>query len=215
MLCNVWNMAGIVRKQASIIETYKGIDIYTISSEEDSVCLMINDALLRMGFNSVIPAIRQRIDQGDNFAVLVRDNVLSRLANYANCNGLLNMQEARAVGLFEEAQEALCWREINKEIEQDKREEKARQKALQEIEARKEQLAKAKEAFIAGERINVDDFQGLLVDAGIWENVPIKTKGWINNKLVKISHVHGYQAYTKGDSVFKWVNVLLEASKTI
>jgi hypothetical protein len=50
MIKQVWNMNSVVKMQAEIVENYNGILIYTLKAEENSLCIEVNNALLRVGY---------------------------------------------------------------------------------------------------------------------------------------------------------------------
>lgn len=209
MLKPVWNADNIVNKQVTILEEHNGIPLYTINSEELSLAVEVNGALLRVGFiDTRLKQVKAFIDNGFDFYQACLDHVTDNLPSYANGSGWLNLQYAHVVGMREEALKARQQREELKEAQRIAEEEK---EALEAAERNKEQeleLDNAQQEFIIGKRISANLFQGLLERHNLWDGVPIRTKGWIMNKLVMVSHVHGYKAYSKGDSVFKWVDAL-------
>ena len=50
-----------------------------------------------------------------------------------------------------------------------------------------EALVLAEEKFKEDKWINSNEYKGLLIKYGIWSEIPIKTRGWINDKLVDIN----------------------------
>ena len=209
MLKPVWNATNVVNKQVTILEEYEGITLYTINSEERSLAVEVNSALLRIGFvDTSLKQVKAFIDNDSDFYQACLDHVTNNLSNYAKGDSWLNLQYANVVGMKEKALEARQQREEFREAQRIAKEEKEALEAAESIKMQELELDKAQQEFITGEIISANLLQGLLERHNLWNNVPIRTKGWIMNKLVVISHKHGYKAYSKGDSVFKWVNAL-------
>ena len=199
MIKSVWNMNGLVRMQAEIVEEYNNTLIYTLKGEEKSMCIEINNALLRIGFLPYdLPALKNLIDNKMDFPTYIKDKILIQLESYANneSGSWLNFQWANAVGMHKEAKEARSKREaIRLRIKED---EAAKEviEALERVKREEEALVINEERFRAGESISADQYKNLLIKHGIWSEVPIKTKGWINTNLVSI-HLDGCRCKTK------------------
>jgi len=178
MIKSVWNMFEVVHMQAEVIEEYNGTLIYTLKAEENSLCIEVNNALLRVGYSPyALSLLKKMIDAGTdqsvsfcrasaNFEEFVKCHVLDRLDSYANNErgSTLNFQFANAAGLLEKALEARSKREaIRLRIKEDEA---------------------AKEVVEALERVKRE------------EEALIKTRGWINTNLVSI-HLDGCRCKTK------------------
>jgi len=210
MIKPVWNMNSIVRMQAEIVEVYNDFIIYTLKTEENSLCIEINNALLRVGYSPHdLPLLKRMIDAGTDFGEFVKCHVLDRLDSYANNErgSTLNFQFANAAGLLGKALEARFKRQAIQDKEARDNDAKELLEALERQKKEEEALVLAEDKFKKGESIPFDCYKGLLIKYGIWSEVPIKTKGWINTNLVSI-HLEGCRCKTKSKSVWDSLSVL-------
>ena len=207
-------MNSVVRMQAEIVENYNGILIYTLKAEENSLCMEVNGALLRVGYSPYdLPILKKKIDEGIDFEEFVKCHVLDRLDAYANNErgSTLNFQFANSAGLLEKALEARSKRQAIQAKEARDNDAKEAIEALERQKKEEEALLLTEENFKEGKSIPFDCYKGLLIRYGIWSEVPIKTRGWINTNLVSI-HLEGCKCKTK---IAKGNRLVVSKSKSV